>query len=691
MDGQLSFFDNDDVRSQFSVIEGNSKTGNHQVKCYHTEMKGVSYPTVDELFSGFDSIRAITFSYNMDFINEIMKKFKYGEIILGAPFMPRKDPKITEFLAETLTNAKETADIVRRYPRLSEMMIAGDLMIHTPTCVLDHRKIYLLSSDSGRTRVIAPSANFSGRAWNGEHMETYQSDDTEYSYKSYLEDFETAWMDSEEIPAEVITTKKTDDIIEGNAIIKKVKETGNAVILQQPVYDSEETEFKNIKYAIDHDNIKEAYREILADLNVKSKKGIIELIPKAIEKLEFNNKKRIQKKKVKIKNVTEKYPTMEYDCFNKEIKLNEKEINLYPTEEEVKQDIDELLGLFHNFDQFVGDTERLKEAHFKLLNAMFCSPYNAKLRCTAKIKDVPRSSLPLFMLVTSKTSNCGKTFMIRAILKMMTGRELDVINKEDCKKEDIRSIQVGCKGVPVFIDELDNTYFARIRDIIKHPEKCEDNQLEYQPMIVFASNEADEPDEIVRKRMIFLRIEGALPSSIDKSAFKGMGDAIIRRLGTAFYREYSRRLLDAVKEFLDYMIYTENRADSWYPDLMAASSEVIISILEDYGYEVPSYVKKLTWNDDYAENAHFIAEDTFDAIRSFYEQNKKAFTFTKTHVIIELGNDKNSKRRMKSWVNTLPSEMQAENISTKDCFKISINRKEFEKQSNIHFKRFGLF
>lgn len=182
---QMSLFDEDsDIRSKLSVIDGGSKTNSYRLKCYHTEMKDISYPTIDDLFSGYDSIRAITFSYDIAFINDIMKKFKYGEILLGTPFLVQKDTKMTEFLAETLTNAKEAADAVRRYPELSDMMINGDLVIHTPTFILDHRKIYLLSSDNGKTRVITALANMSGRAWNGEHMEFYECDDSEFAYVS---------------------------------------------------------------------------------------------------------------------------------------------------------------------------------------------------------------------------------------------------------------------------------------------------------------------------------------------------------------------------------------------------------------------------------------------------------------------------------------------------------------------------
>lgn len=149
--------------------------------------------------------------------------------------------------------------------------------------------------------------------------------------------------------------------------------------------------------------------------------------------------------------------------------------------------------------------------------------------------------------------------------------------------------------------------------------------------------------------------------------------------------------LDELKELLDYMIYSKDRSDSWYPDLMAISSKTIISILEDYGYNIPTYMKRLTWNDDYADNAHFIATDTFNDIHEFYLKNKKAFTLTKDSIIIELGNDAASKKTLTSWVNTLPPEVQTKSISTRDCNKMTMNRREFESCSHIKFKRFGWF
>ncbi|MCI9077390.1 MAG: lantibiotic ABC transporter [Lachnospiraceae bacterium] len=689
MDNQINLFKKN-ISGNLTVIEGGSTTPENNptlLKCFKTELKEIGFKSVPELFSGFNTIKAITFSYNIGFIDSIMKNFNYGEIILGADFLVCKDNKYNEFLSEVFTNIHEAGKAVSSHKKLAEMVSEGSLFFCTPVFILDHRKIYLLKSDNGSTRVITTSANMTGRAWNGDQMEFYEYDDSPYCYEEYSKDFETAWKNSEELPMSVISSKKADDLVEGNAVLKKIKETGHTIVLQQP---EDIVSFDNIKYTIDHEKIKEEYKVLLNGINTKDKHGMAEIVPKTIEKIQHNQKKLAQKK-VTINNVTEKYPVLSFDFANKEAFLNGKILDLDPEDDKIKQDIEEMLSMFSNFSQFVGDTRKLQETHFKLINAMFSSPFNAKLRCTAKIRGIGTSSLPLFLLAVSETANCGKTFIISAALKMITGKNLPVINKADCKKEDVRIIQAGCKGIPVFIDEMDNKYLANIKDIIKNPERCEENQIEEQPMLLFASNNVTDPDETIRKRMVLLRFNSSLPSSIDQNAYKGMGNAVIKRLGTAFYREYLKRMLDIVSNELDYIIHDKNIPDSYYPDLMAPSSDTIMAIISGYGYSVPGYMHHLSWNHDYSVNAGFIAEDAINEIKQLYQQNKKSFILCKETVTIELGPDRDSENKCKVRKNILPPEMKVQIIHSRDCKKIVMDRTELEARLGFKLTKNSIF
>jgi hypothetical protein len=130
------------------------------------------------------------------------------------------------------------------------------------------------------------------RAWNNDHMEHYEYDDSPQCYEEFEKEFETAWLNSQEIPYSVIASKQADDLIEGNAIVKGIKETEKAVILQEP----EEIEsFEVIKYCIDHEKIKEEYKALLDGVSVKNKEGFIKIAPDTIEKIVHNHKKLLQK------------------------------------------------------------------------------------------------------------------------------------------------------------------------------------------------------------------------------------------------------------------------------------------------------------------------------------------------------------------------------------------------------------
>lgn len=84
------------------VIDGGKGTDNkdaikiNTLKVFKSELVNVEYLNADDLFSEFDSIKVITFSYDINFMDHLMQFFKYGEIILGADYMAQKDGKLND-------------------------------------------------------------------------------------------------------------------------------------------------------------------------------------------------------------------------------------------------------------------------------------------------------------------------------------------------------------------------------------------------------------------------------------------------------------------------------------------------------------------------------------------------------------------------------------------------------------------
>ena len=693
---QLNIFDTGTNIEKLRILDGNVKKAEAVTKhkIYHVELKDISYKDVEELFFGFNEIRAITFSYDIKFINKIMKMFDYGEIILGGRFMTRRDSELHKLtseaylLAENITLSEMAADAVRKEKDLVKMMGEGALSIRSPKYIIDHRKIYLLKADDGRTRVIKGSANMTSGAWSGDQLEAYEVDDTYEAYEAYMEDFETSWKLSDDIPEDVVGSVKTDIPEKDIPVIKEVLKTQKAIVLEKPE-DGVEV-YEKIKYTIDADKIMEKNKELVSNVKTKSKNGYIEIVPNLVKKISVKAKSLRRKVEIKEKNI--RYPELRFDFNLGEAFLDDEKLDLNPKEEEVKNDISLLFEAFDNYKKdFIGETDRVRDSHYKLLNILFSSPFHAKLRCVADIKNIPTSSLPLYTLLASKGSNSGKTFMTELILKLMTNKDLRAFSVKIITTGEIDDKLTQYKGVPIFVDEIDGPYYGRLKEKIKNSHHCELGQREEQPLFVFASNCVSDPEEPERKRMPFLRYSAGLKTDIDPLSYDGISKNMRAKVSNALYREYLRRMLKEVDELIDYMVKSSNIADDYYPDMMAISSRTLRSIFTDFGYDIPDYARELNWNDDFSYHAKYISKDALEGIRKLWENEPKSFIIKSSIVIITSGSDKGSRKTLESWANSLPVEFEAKYSDNMEMSRITVNRLELEEALGFRLNKFSRF
>ena len=617
--------------------------------------------------------------------------FDYGEIILGGRFMTRRDGDLHDLtaeaylLAENMRLSEMAADAVRGEKDLVQMMGDGALIIRSPKYVIDHRKIYLLKSDDGRTRVIKGSANMTSGAWSGDQLESYEVDDTYEAYEAYMEDFETAWRLSDDIPEDVVVTRKTDNPEKDIPIIKEAIKTQKAIVLEKPEGGAEV--YERIKYTIDADKIMEKNKELVSNIKLKSKNGYVEILPNIIKKINIKAKS-LKRKAIESKEKNIDYPKLTFDFSSSEAFIDDEKLDLNPKEEDVKNDIDLLFEAFDNYKtDFVGEIDKVIDSHYKLLNILFSSPFHARLRCVADIKNIPTSSLPLYTLLASRGSNTGKTFMTEFILKLMTNKDLRAFSVKNIPTADIDAMLGLYKGVPIFVDEIDGQYYSRLKEKVKNSHQCEISQREEQPLFIFASNGVSDPQEPERKRMPFLRYEAGLKTDIDPLSYDGISKNMRAKATNALYREYLRRMIKEVDELIDYMIKSGNIADDYYPDMMAISSRTLRSIFTDFGYEIPDYARELNWNDDFSYHAKYISKDALESISKLWENEPKCFIIKTKVIMITSGTDKGSRKILESWANSLPVEFEAKYSDKKDMSQITVNRLELEQALGFRFSK----
>jgi hypothetical protein len=663
-------------------IEANNlKSNDLSDKLLVTQIKTIKQElaSFDELIKGYDTIKIIIFSYSLSFLESIIDKFKYIELIIGADFIYQNDSDLNDLEAIVLGCAKytntEIAKLAKKYPKILEKLKSKDLVIRISRIITDHRKLYLLSnSTNDKTRVITGSANLSFGAWGGSQMENIYYDDTELSYEIHSHQFETAMDNSSDITYDTLLAD-TDDYVSSNPILAD-KKTKIVNTLFANIYDKENFN-KRIDYVIELNKESEIYNQLLKKTKVIRKSdGMRVLEPKLIKS--FTKQQNKFKATIISNNIeTMPYPSLKFD-FSNDVILYNNEPLIIPDTENIKSDIDVLFMIFKNFDNFIGDIDNLKATHFKLLNAMFCSPFHAPMRCIADSYNRVTMAMPLWLTIASSTASCGKTFMTKAIMHMMTGKSIEPFNgSKQASTDDIEKYQKCVSGFPVVIDELKS--FQYIGNDLKDSTICEKFGLKNMPMCVFTTNSIVNPDEAYRKRMIDLQLTARFPSNEDETKARAKAEVILSKLSSAFYRAYLIKMFDLVKSEIDYMI--GDVPDGYYPDLLNLSSKVLIDMFKEYGYDIPSYINELKYSIDYSVNSPETYQRTIKEIDDYYIKNKSAFIFTNNKIKIFLGNDE---KQAKSWVNSLPSECMAEKVSDRTGIFIIINKKDFLERSSIH-------
>lgn len=659
----------------------NLKSNNLSDKLLVTQIKTVNQELLsfDDLVLGYDTIKIIIYSYSLSFIESIINKFKYIELIIGADFIYQNDSDLNDLEAIVLGCAKhintDIAKLAKKYPKILEKLKSKDLVIHVSRVIMDHRKLYLLSnSTNDKTRIISGSANLSFGAWCGSQMENIYYDDTVLGYESASCQFETAMDNSSDITYDTLIAD-SDDYISSNPILADNK-TKIVNTLFANIHDKENFN-KRIDYVIELNKASEIYNQMLKKTKVVRKSdGMRVLEPKLIKS--FTKQQDKFKATIISNNIeTMPYPSLKFD-FSNDVILYNNEPLIIPDTENIKSDIDVLFMIFKNFDNFIGDIDNLKATHFKLLNAMFCSPFHAPMRCIADSYNRVTMAMPLWLTIASSTASCGKTFMTKAIMHMMTGKSIEPFNgSKQASTDDIEKYQKCVSGFPVVIDELKS--FQYIGNDLKDSTICEKFGLKNMPMCVFTTNSIVNPDEAYRKRMIDLQLTARFPSNEDETKARAKAEVILSKLSSAFYRAYLIKMFDLVKSEIDYMI--GDVPDGYYPDLLNLSSKVLIDMFKEYGYDIPSYINELKYSIDYSVNSPETYQRTIKEIDDYYIKNKSAFIFTNNKIKIFLGNDE---KQAKSWVNSLPSECMAEKVSDRTGIFIIINKKDFLERSSIH-------
>lgn len=454
----------------------------------------------EELFDGFDRLYAITFSSGIEFVNRVINKFSYAEVVFGCEKIIASD--IAAIMSvqidsiQRLTKSKSAGNLANR-------LDDGSLQLYVSRDTKSHEKIFILeSADHKRVRVITGSANMSASAFCGIQRENIVCFDDEAAFSHYkvlFETFKETCSDNVSYKVVVNTMNQVDYLKEN---IKEVPvfqsiEKQKLVFLEQ-AQPEDEVEYEIVA---DVKKMQELVKPIMPKMPVQANRIVV-----AAESMRVFGKRYTEVRRVAAEAVKQ-LPKLHIDYDAGTMTFNDKDIDLNPNLSEVAKNIKSIQKFFSGMDYFYGDVEQAKKDYFKYMTWYLATPFMAYLRYFASRNNYDTKLFPMYGVIYGD-SNGGKTTFIKFLVKLMCGETVKMNTTEDFTATRIDGLKRVCEGLPLNIDDLAKTQFQNHSErVIKNDEWGISDRLVNYPAVSITSNKITSLTKDLSKRAIVSFLE----------------------------------------------------------------------------------------------------------------------------------------------------------------------------------------
>ena len=538
-----------------------------------------------DLFAGYDQLRVLTYSASVNAIVRMLDQFALNsfECVFGYEGTLREIKSILAFQKVVVGDTRAAIMGLKddRHLHILERVHAGQARFRVLRKAIAHAKLYLLSSEDGRNRVIVGSANLSEQAFSGRQPETlvvFDEDEAAWSHYNRMYDIiRDSASDEIPLPEERITNAEIE--VSDTPVMSDISGT---LIIEAPT-----AEESQVSAPVQIERIEKVAAVLGPRLSAAAppirngKQTITPEIKREISRI------RLVKSAEEADN---RY--LSIDKTNRTALLSGEPFSLEWDDASVKTDAHLLLEYFKNYEgAFEGNVKGLQRDYFILMSWLYFSPFICDLRSLALLQDSDVIRYPSFAIVFGK-SNCGKTSLVDTLMTSMFGLA-HTVEKGSFTKAQLRGLQQAYKRFPVVFDDIGRRAFnSHGRDMIK--DELQPGVPEHPGFILSMNAEPQSfPDEVV-KRSLMIYTTTALPAHDEslRQRLQGRIQEMRRSLTGHLYRRYLTEILDHLDN--------ERLPEDW----LALSSDVLSGILSQAGDEpAPDWCHNITWL-DYAEKRY---------------------------------------------------------------------------------------
>ena len=567
---------------------------------FRAELTGCDEAGWEDLFAGYTSLKAITFSSSIEMLLRLAERLDDVEVVFGSESILSKEhlalaqasQTVAAYgFADTLIDHKALVEALSRLlgragRQLLDQVVAGSLRFRLLRGRPSHEKLYLLSGPSG-SRVLTGSANLSRAAFEGWQHEILVVFDGEPAWRLFDSYYQRDWKDSVPVEpdalvvmsAEGAPVPREEPLQLDEVPIVRVLSAGIALIDQPPRPAPAGFAAEALRQAA-------ALGAELKDLALpKDKAGRTVVNAGAVLRMIRTHNAR------PVADASEDaIPRAEIDFTTGMIQLNgarwlAADEQISP--QAVAKDARILVDYLDSFHSFFGNAEGAVEVYWAFLVWLYAAPAAPYLRQAAIPAGIDPWVYPVYAVLFGRSSG-GKTLFTKIATRSMFGFEKMVRSGQFTANRAL-GLREKLGAIPLLIDDVTRDKFtSHVPDLVRT-----DHEMSacYAPIVLTTNRDVSSVPPDLTKRMVTCHIDAAIPEN--RSVTERIARVATREIGTSLYRAYLQRLIPEVCA----MRAAIDAEPAEFPDLLARSSAILRDILGQALGDLPAWARPLGFAD----------------------------------------------------------------------------------------------
>ncbi len=620
-----------------------------EIELFEAVLSGRRTTRWPDLFNGFRTLKAITFSASVPALLDVAELFEDVEITFGSERVLTREAAVLE-QATTLMGYRfvdAVADqkaFIERFirPALSsqgQKLLArvqeGSLRFRLLRKLPSHEKLYLLAGEA-RWRVVAGSANLSWAALGGRQKETFIAFEGEDAYATFLDYYD---RDIVADPVEV-------DLL----MVASSGKDGAPAVATDPVAVTDVPCVRVLKAGVAV--VEEARRNPVPDLSAAALREAgrlgAELQSLALDRnksgatvvtaASFARAYRAHSARP-LTDKTDSVPEARLDLAAGLVILDGRlwhRLGAPVPWPEVAHDAALLAPYFEGFERFYGDALGVQRSYWALMCWLYAAPFAPMLRSAALRHDGSPLSYPVHAVLYGR-SDGGKTMFSRVIARSMFGIE-QMVRGQHFTAARALGLRDQLGAIPLLVDDVDRNRFTQyVPDLVKFDHESGEG---YAPILISTNRDVMAIPPDLRKRMVVCHIDGARPRSMPETPAR----QALAKIGTAFYRTYLDRITPCVPGLIEAVAQDPLNP----PDLLRLSSEVLSDLVAEALAGQPGWAKPL----NIGEVDRLKDKPLLDMLNELIEHNDERVTLNRVtgEVLVHFAGDHHQASRFEKLV-----------------------------------------